>query len=29
VTLKEGGQALIAVVDNGGGMTCDELGLAV
>jgi DNA mismatch repair protein MutL len=29
VTLKEGGQALIAVVDNGGGMAFDELSLAV
>jgi DNA mismatch repair protein MutL len=29
ITLKEGGQALIAVVDNGGGMTPDELSLAV
>src|SRR2546430_1935380 len=29
VKLSEGGQALIAVVDNGGGMTRDELGLAV
>lgn len=29
VSLKEGGQQLIAVVDNGGGMTPDELALAV
>jgi DNA mismatch repair protein MutL len=29
VALKEGGQNLIAVVDNGGGMTPDELALAV
>jgi DNA mismatch repair protein MutL len=29
VALKEGGQNLIAVVDNGGGMTPDELVLAV
>jgi DNA mismatch repair protein MutL len=29
VALKEGGQNLIAVVDNGGGMTADELALAV
>src|SRR5438128_6705674 len=29
VTLREGGQGLIAVVDNGGGMTRGELGLAV
>jgi len=29
ITLKDGGQALIAVVDNGGGMTADELSLAV
>src|SRR5271165_7140634 len=29
VTLREGGQGLIAVVDNGGGMTSDELSLAV
>jgi DNA mismatch repair protein MutL len=29
ITLKDGGQALIAVVDNGDGMTPDELGLAV
>ncbi|HYZ40444.1 MAG TPA: DNA mismatch repair endonuclease MutL, partial [Stellaceae bacterium] len=29
VTLKDGGQTLIAVVDNGGGMTPDELSLAV
>jgi DNA mismatch repair protein MutL len=29
VVLKEGGQGLIAVVDNGGGMTPDELALAV
>src|SRR5262252_2950918 len=29
ITLKDGGQALIAVVDNGNGMTPDELGLAV
>jgi len=29
ITLKDGGQALIAVVDNGTGMTPDELGLAV
>jgi DNA mismatch repair protein MutL len=29
VTLREGGQALIAVADNGHGMSRDELGLAV
>src|SRR5919109_1535337 len=29
VTLREGGQALIAVADNGGGMTRGELDLAV
>src|SRR6516225_11463908 len=29
ITLKDGGQALIAVVDNGTGMTPDELALAV
>jgi DNA mismatch repair protein MutL len=29
VMLKDGGQALIAVIDNGGGMTRDELSLAV
>ncbi len=29
VTLKEGGQGLISVADNGGGMTPDELALAV
>jgi DNA mismatch repair protein MutL len=29
ITLREGGQALIAVADNGGGMTADELSLAV
>src|ERR1700758_817508 len=29
IVLKEGGQTLIAVVDNGGGMTADELSLAV
>src|ERR1700746_1516335 len=29
IVLKEGGQALIAVADNGNGMTPDELGLAV
>src|SRR6516164_8300341 len=29
VVLKEGGQGLIAVADNGGGMTPDELALAV
>src|SRR6202047_957983 len=29
VSVKEGGQQLIAVTDNGGGMTAEELGLAV
>ena len=29
ITVKDGGQALIAVADNGGGMTADELSLAV
>ncbi len=29
ITLKEGGQALISVADNGAGMTQDELALAV
>jgi len=29
IALKNGGQELIAVVDNGGGMSADELGLAV
>src|SRR5580704_16962566 len=29
VSLREGGQALIAVVDNGCGMSADELSLAV
>jgi DNA mismatch repair protein MutL len=29
IVLKEGGQALIAVADNGAGMTQEELGLAV
>src|SRR5712672_1390187 len=29
ITLREGGQALIAVADNGDGMTRDELALAV
>ena len=29
VTLREGGQALIRVADNGGGMTRDELALAL
>src|SRR5580700_5537312 len=29
ITLREGGQALIAVADNGGGMSADELSLAV
>jgi len=29
IVLKEGGQALISVADNGAGMTRDELGLAV
>jgi DNA mismatch repair protein MutL len=29
IALKDGGQGLIAVVDNGGGMTADELSLAV
>src|ERR1700683_3123207 len=29
VTLREGGQALIAIADNGCGMTADELSLAV
>jgi DNA mismatch repair protein MutL len=29
ITLKDGGQTLIAVADNGGGMTPDELSLAV
>jgi len=29
IVLKEGGQALISVADNGAGMTADELGLAV
>ncbi|HXO02071.1 MAG TPA: DNA mismatch repair endonuclease MutL, partial [Stellaceae bacterium] len=29
ITLHDGGQTLIAVADNGGGMTADELALAV
>jgi DNA mismatch repair protein MutL len=29
VSVKEGGQQLIAVTDNGGGMTAEELVLAV
>src|SRR5260370_12435765 len=29
VVLREGGQALVSVVDNGAGMTPDELALAV
>src|ERR1700752_514024 len=29
IALKEGGQSLIAVADNGGGMTPDELSLAI
>ena len=29
ITLREGGQALIAVADNGQGMSRDELALAV
>src|SRR3954469_13669525 len=29
IAVKEGGQSLVAVADNGGGMTADELTLAV
>src|SRR5205823_8568465 len=29
VSLRDGGQSLIAVADNGSGMSCDELALAI